>query len=66
MSILMGLFGRSKDRKHAATDRCMDCGMVEGKHTTWCPAASKADAPAAPAPAAVDTAAKVEGDASPT
>ena len=31
MSILMGLFGRSKDRKRPAVDRCIDCGMMEGK-----------------------------------
>jgi hypothetical protein len=42
MSVLMGLFGRSKDRKGPALDRCMDCGMSDGKHTGWCPAPREA------------------------
>ena len=54
MSILMGLFGRSKDRKRPAVDRCMDCGMLEGKHTTWCPAPREA-AQHQPPPPAVET-----------
>ena len=48
MGFLGGLFGRTSDRKHVVTDRCMECGMSEGTHTEWCP--SVPDAAAAPAP----------------
>ena len=48
MGFLAGLFGRSGDRKHVATDRCMECGMTEGTHTDWCSAS--ADVASAPAP----------------
>ena len=50
MSILMGLFGRSKDRKRPAVTRCMDCGMPNGEHTAWCPAAGEAASPGPPPP----------------
>ena len=46
MGFLGGLFGRSRDRKGVAKDRCMECGMTDGTHTDWCPGA--ADAAAAP------------------
>ena len=52
MGFLAGLFGRSRDRKHVATDRCMECGMTEGIHTDWCSASADvaaASAPRAPA-----------------
>ena len=48
MGFLGGLFGRSGDRKHAATDRCMECGMTEGTHTGWC--SDSADVAASPTP----------------
>ena len=50
MGFLGGLLGRSGDRKHVATNRCMECGMTEGTHTDWCSAS--ADVAAAPAPGA--------------
>jgi hypothetical protein len=53
MSFLGGLFGRSKDRKDAATDRCMACGMTEGAHKDWCTSVAEAGTatPTAEAPA---------------
>jgi hypothetical protein len=52
MSVLMGLFGRSKERKRPAVTRCMDCGMPDGEHTDWCPVAGEATSP--PPPPAVE------------
>jgi hypothetical protein len=69
MGFLGGLFGRSRDRKHAATDRCMECGMTKGRHTDWCTAsddvAAASAAQAAPETAAPETAPEQEGEAPP-
>jgi hypothetical protein len=66
MSILMGLFGRSKDRKRPATDRCMDCGMTDGKHTKWCPAPREATQHGPPPPPMESGAGETENEAHPT
>ena len=41
----MGFFGRSKNRKDAGADRCMECGMTGGRHTGWCPSAAEMASP---------------------
>ena len=46
MGMLDGLFGRSRDRKAIAKDRCMECGMEGSAHTDWCPAGEDRAAPA--------------------
>lgn len=66
MSILMGLFGRSKGRKRPAVDRCMDCGMLEGKHTTWCPAPQEAAQHQPPPPTVETPGDDAGGEARPT
>lgn len=65
MSILMGLFGRSKDRKRPAVTRCMDCGMPDGEHTEWCPAASEVRPPTPP-PGLEPPTDETSGEAHPT
>ncbi len=50
MGFLKGLFGRSKNPPATASDRCMECGMTGGTHTTWCPSVAAAAPPPAPPP----------------
>jgi len=49
MGLLGGLFGRTKDRRSPATDRCMECGMTGGDHTDWCPTLENQEEERAPA-----------------
>jgi hypothetical protein len=50
MGLLGGLFGRSKERRTAATDRCMECGMTGDAHTEWCPAVAEGGTGGTPPP----------------
>lgn len=66
MGFLGGLFGRSGDHKHVATDRCMECGMTDGIHTDWCSAAADVAAASAPQAAAPETTPEQAGETPPS
>jgi hypothetical protein len=62
MGVLGNLFGKKEPQSR---DRCMECGMTEGRHTDWCPAHRLDEEPGPEPPEAVASASGAEDSEEP-